>query len=111
MRTNSKKVTLTGGEELELTFNFNTIVDFEDATGINLMAGGFENRSPRVMRALVWALAKPSRPDLTEEQAGAMLNLGDMEIIMQAVAGMMNTGAKQQDAGGKAKTQGQPGKT
>lgn len=111
MRTNSKKVTLTGGEELELTFNFNTIVDFEDATGINLMAGGFENRSPRVMRALVWALAKPSHPDLTEEQAGALLTIGDMEIIMKAVASMMNTGAKQQDAGGKAKTQGQPGKS
>lgn len=111
MRHDTRKVTLASGEQLELTFNFNTIVDFEDTTGINLMAGGFESRSPQVMRALVWALTKPSHPDLTEEQAGAMLSLGDMEIIMQALASMMNPGTKQQGAEGKAKTQGQPGKS
>ncbi len=96
MRKDQKKVVLSNGEELTLTFTFNTIIDFEEATGVNLMqAGGFSGRSPKDVRALVWALARPEHPDLTESDVGAKLGLGDLATVMTALADLMGSEAKE----------------
>ena len=100
MRKDQKKITFSNGQSLTLAFTFNAIIDFEDATGVDLMQGGLQDRSPRALRTLVWVLAKQVQPDLTEADVGAMFSLQHVPAISAAIQ-ELTTGGAEDDAEGK----------
>lgn len=68
-----------------LKYDFNVVCDVEAATGANLMralAGGQINAAET--RGLLYALLKPSNPDLLLSEAGALLD-EDMETVLPAL--------------------------
>jgi len=63
-----------------LCFDFNAFAAYEEATGKNVLAGGLHEdlQSVRGLRALLWAALLHEDPDLTQQQVGAMLHLGNV---------------------------------
>lgn len=63
-----------------LCFDFNAFAAYEEATGKNVLAGGLQEdlQSVRGVRALLWAALLHEDPELTQQQVGAMLHLGNV---------------------------------
>lgn len=70
-----------------LLLNFNAMALFEEQTGKNILASDvMENPSARDIRALLWACLVHEDPELTVEQVGAMIHMGNIRDISQAIA-------------------------
>lgn len=63
-----------------LRFDFNAFAAYEEATGKNVLAGDLQAdlSSVRGLRALLWAALLHEDPELTQQQVGAMLHLGNL---------------------------------
>jgi len=72
------KITLDKERTLKLTLN--AMVDFEEATGKSLMRGTFKSSkmSPRELRVMLWACLRDEDPELTQEQVGSWITVGNL---------------------------------
>jgi hypothetical protein len=84
-----KFATLTlDGREYRLAYSFNAIAEAERAAGCNLLAG-LENLSDLTalqLRGLLYGALMVSNPDITIEQAGAMIRLDTLDPVTAALA-------------------------
>jgi len=94
------KVTFeAGGDTFTLRLNFRALALAKQA-GVNLMSG--DAMDPLDMAVVVRCLAADAHPDLTDEQAFALVVTGG-EAVGQAIAELFSAFAKAGEAG-KAKT-------
>ena len=65
-----------------LMLDLNAMVNFEEATGKNVLQGdSLNNLSAKDLRALLWACLLHEDKDLTLEQVGGMIHSGNMEAV------------------------------
>jgi len=71
------EVEVSDGRTIKLLFDFNTFVDAEEATGldVNELVEGLKNRtlSARRQRAFFWCALREHQPEMTEREAGRLL--------------------------------------
>lgn len=72
---------ILGGVERKLCFDYNAIVLAEKATGINLLAGMVSAKDASTLRGLLWAALSRDNPDMTLEQAGALITPRNIPAI------------------------------
>lgn len=76
-------------KERHLRLDFNALIAAEEATGKTFMEMQ-ENVGIRDLRAILWAGFLHEDPDLTEEQVGAMVHVGNLsrifEVVQEAIA-------------------------
>lgn len=69
-------------KERHLLLNLNAMVDFEEATGKNMLQQKtLDDLSAKDLRALLWGCLKHEDKELTIEQVGGMIHAGNMEEI------------------------------
>ena len=65
-----------------LMLDLNAMVNFEEATGKNVLQGdSLNNLSAKDLRALLWACLLHEDKDLTLDQVGGMIHSGNMEVV------------------------------
>lgn len=80
-----------GGATYTLRFTVNALCELEDAVGSSVSELGAALADPtrarvKLMRALLWAGLRDRHPQLTIEDAGALLDDGGAQRIMPLVA-------------------------
>jgi hypothetical protein len=71
-------------------FNLNTLCAWEDAAGRNF--GTFEPNSPKDLRLLIWAGLKTQLPEVTLEDAGAMITPKNTPALTALIEEKMGVG-------------------
>ena len=80
------KAPITLDRERTLLFNLNAFCDLEDVFGtVDDAMKALQDGKVKALRALLWAGLKHEDPGLTEEAVGAMLGLGDLQEISEAI--------------------------
>src|SRR5688572_28108472 len=74
-----KRIPITLDKPRTLLFDFNALVNFEEATGVSPLKAGIDPQSPKQLRALIWSALLHEDPTLTLDEVGAMVHLGNME--------------------------------
>jgi hypothetical protein len=69
--------------ERRLKLDINALVAFEDQSGKSVMNDGLANLTVRDIRALLWAALQHEDADLTVEQVGAWVHLGNLGVITE----------------------------
>lgn len=72
------------GKKRHLLWDFNSMAEFEELTGLNVITGAreaFSNLSATQTRALLFAQLHDDDPELTIEQAGALFHGGTDEYL------------------------------
>lgn len=79
-------ITLAEGEVRHLLFDLNALAELEDAYGGHVTAlNEVQTGSFKAIRATLWAGLLHEDPDLTIKEAGAMVSMGGMETISNAI--------------------------
>lgn len=68
-----------------LLLNLNAMAAFEEATGKNMLKA-MGNLSASDFRALLWACLKQEDKELTLEQAGELIDIGNMEYLVNKLS-------------------------
>ena len=76
----------------KLSLDLNAMGDFEDLTGKDFLRL-VSLRSAKEIRALLYVCMKADDPLLTEEQVGALVHVGNIELISAALTNLMNDAA------------------
>jgi hypothetical protein len=76
---------ILGGVERTLCFDYNAIVVAEKATGINLLKGMVSEVSATSLRGLLWAALLRDSPEMTVEEAGALITPRNVKAIHYAL--------------------------
>lgn len=76
---------ILGGVERKLCFDYNAIVLAEKATGVNLLKGMVADLSATTLRGLLWAALHRDYPDMTIEEAGALITPRNVPAIHYAL--------------------------
>jgi hypothetical protein len=83
------------GKTWTLRFDFNAMVDFEEATGGKIfdMLASMESgtASPAALRALIWAMLRDHHPDITLHEAGKIAKAGLRAMNAAALSGLPNS--------------------
>lgn len=68
-----------------LRFDFNALASYEEATGTSVLGDGLEKSlgSATNIRALLWAALLHEEPELTQQQVGAMMHLGNVNELSE----------------------------
>lgn len=78
------------GEKYELVFDYNAVAEAEAETGgmVNLLHGilYLNSMSALQLRGLFYAALKPKQPKITLAEAGSLINLETMPLIMAGLA-------------------------
>lgn len=76
------------GETYSLAFSFNSIAVAEREAGSNLLLGlrSLESLNAAQLRGLLFAAMSPAQPDITLDQAGALVRLDTLPAIELALA-------------------------
>lgn len=84
------EITIVLDRPRKLIYDFNALAAYEEATGKNVLAGGITaNMTIRDLRALIWAGLIADDPELTVEQVGRLLHLGNLaDVQRQVFAGL-----------------------
>lgn len=95
MRTNKiVDIDLDGPRQLKL--NMNTVASFEERTGKSI--GAVKDELGRVpmstFRVLLWAMLVTDEPKMTIEEAGALVDFGNLEYVTQKISECMSSGKK-----------------
>ncbi len=77
-------------KERILKLDLNTMVDFESATGKNMLKLNWQNLSITDTRALLWACLHGEDQTLTLQQVGAMLSLDNVPEITTKLSEVIN---------------------
>ena len=93
-----KNVTIELDKERTLRLDFNALVAFEEAADTKLSSLG-QDMSAKQIRALVWAGLLHEDPDVTLEQVGSQLHLGNIEYISQKLEEVMKEHLPEGDEG------------
>jgi len=83
-----KNIKIELDKERTMRLDFNALIDFEEKAGVRIDQVG-EDFSLRQMRAFLWAALRHEDPDLTEEDVGAMLHLGNVEYVSEKITEVM----------------------
>jgi len=76
---------ILGGVERHLCYDFNSIVQVERLTGINLLQSAITELSATNLRALLWAALLKGNADLTIDEVGNWISLRNAASIHQAI--------------------------
>ena len=80
-----KKIVLNLDKPRKFNFNLNAMIDFENETGISLMAVGDEwQPSIRELRALLWA-GLNQEEEITIEEAGSLISADNMMEVTNEI--------------------------
>lgn len=73
-------------KERRLLFDFNALAQMEKVTGKSFLSGElWDNLSATDVRALVWAGLLDEDPEITLEEVGKMLHMGNAMKMLEAV--------------------------
>jgi hypothetical protein len=72
------------GKEYTLMLDLNALIAFEEATGKSAEFLDAKKISLKDMRALYWAALVGSHPEITQEDVGRLIHLGNMEDFTNA---------------------------
>jgi hypothetical protein len=84
-----EKITITLDRERELRLDFNAMSEFENLTGNSLFTIGDKMQEARNIRALLFVCMKSANEDVTLEQVGSMLNMGNFDKVNVALNKLM----------------------
>lgn len=91
----------------KLVFDFNALCEFERVTGKNsLSADLWTSTDAGTLRALLYAALKTHHPEVTLQEVGGMLNLGNAQAVTDALVEAFNRSASS-ESGGKKKAKAQ----
>lgn len=76
---------IVGGETYHLSYDFNAVVLAEEATGVNLLAAVVGEMNARQLRGLLWSALVKDRPEMTIEQASALILPTNIPTIRKAI--------------------------
>lgn len=81
------RATITLDHERTLRMDLNALADFERVSGKSVMRGGFDlaNLGISDIRCLLWACLVQEDESLSERQVGAMLHVGNLTLITDAL--------------------------
>jgi len=66
-----------------LLMDMNAMVEFEKATGKNMLQQTATSITAKDLRALLWACLKHEDKDLTIEQVGSMIHAGNLQEVSE----------------------------
>lgn len=80
-------VPITLDRERNMCMDLNALADFERVSGKSVMRGGLDMESLNVadIRALLWACLVKDDESLSERQVGAMLHVGNLGAVTDAL--------------------------
>jgi hypothetical protein len=83
----NKAVEITLGERTyNLLYDLNAFADIEESHGsITDLLNQMEKGSAKAIRAMIWAGLQTNENPPTEKEVGALISMGDMESIAQAI--------------------------
>ena len=73
------------GETYHLAYDFNAIVQAEKVTGVNLLTSVVGEITAQSLRGLLWASLLKDRPEITIDEAGALIKPTNIATIRQAI--------------------------
>lgn len=79
------EIDLGDGRVRRVMFDFNSLVEFEDATGLSIQGLNPNQLKARHLRAFVWAGLLRDDPEITEETVGRLLHGGNVVDVLQTV--------------------------
>lgn len=82
-----------GGESRRMALTLNAIVAFEEATGRDIMKGaedGLDDLTVKELRTLLTGLLRVSNQDVTEEQVGSWIDVGNLEYVTERINALMD---------------------
>lgn len=75
-------------KERTILFNLNAMAEFEEVTGKSFFSEqDLDNLTAKDVRAMLWTGLKHEDPDLTLEDVGEMIHVGNMAEIMEGLTG------------------------
>ncbi|WP_108263290.1 hypothetical protein [Mangrovicoccus ximenensis] len=105
-----------GAEEYRLRFTTNAMVAFEEETGSSVLsiaksfdAGDEGSIKFATVRVLAWASLLHARPEVTQEEAGDVIDACGIAAFMSAIGDAIRA-AFPEDAGGKSRGNGRRAK-
>ena len=85
LRRISRPVKLTLDREREIVYDLNAICSFEDVAGGQSVIDALRNLTMRNVRALIWAGLLADDPELTLQEAGALIRFTDIATVTAAL--------------------------
>jgi len=79
-----------GGDTYHLCFDFNAIAQVQATTGVNLFAADPTKFDPITFRGMFWSALLRAHPDLTINDAGALITPSTIPAIAEAVSKVWN---------------------
>lgn len=76
----------------KISLDLNHMAEFEELTGKDFLRI-VSLRSVRDIRALLYVCLKEDDPTLTEEEVGALVHVGNIETVSEALTRLMNQAA------------------
>lgn len=77
-----------------IRFTMNAMAELEDKLGLSLEDMGNVQMTIKNVRTILWAGLIHEDPDLTEEEVGNMVDMGNMEYVQEKVALAFGGGGK-----------------
>lgn len=94
------------GRSYDLVFDYNSVADAEALTGVNLLHGisaaMFGTVTAAQLRGLLFASLKPRNPDITLQQAGELISIGNLKQVYTALSEAWSASVPPQKAEGAA---------
>ena len=77
-----------------LRYDFNALSEIEDKLGVPLTEIGTKATSAKAIRSILWIGLKHEDKALTEEQVGAMVDIGNLDEVQKKLGEALSGGKK-----------------
>jgi hypothetical protein len=101
-------IPITLDHERRLCFDFNAFASYEEVTGKSVLRDGLQDdlRSITGIRALLWAALLHEDPELTLRDVGAMLHLGNAQVLSERLSAALEAAMPDAEPEGNAPAAG-----